>query len=173
MPYFLLPPPHTQSRQHWAFPEDREKAPHLERIETSPFLLRCGKRLQAAWWFRVSRQVAGPYNFLLGEKLRRGCSVGGSQISRWPGTQASACLHWGKETAWPGPQPCSQMFWMILQAADEFAHRLALVAYSVHSHEQREPGMGRERPSLASLYIPHFPSPPNPLLSYSPTLEFR
>lgn len=133
---------HTQSRQHWAFPEDREKAPHLERIEASPFLLRCGKRLQAAWWFRVSRQVAGPYNFLSGEKLRRGCSRGGggggSQISRWPGTQASACLLWGKETAWPGPQPCSQMFRMILQAADEFTHRLALVAYSVHSHEQRE-----------------------------------
>lgn len=43
-----------------------------------------------------------------------------------------------KEAAWPGPQACSHMFWMILQAVDEFPHWLVLVAYLVHSCEQRE-----------------------------------
>jgi len=48
----LHPPPntHTQSRQHWALilplPEDKEKAPHLERDKATPFLVRGGgKRL--------------------------------------------------------------------------------------------------------------------------------
>lgn len=64
--------------------------------------------------------------------------------------QASAGLKWSREATWPGPQPCSYMFWMILQATDEFTHWLTLIAYSVHSHEQRKPRMGKERPSLAS-----------------------
>ena len=56
-----------------------------------------------------------------------------------------------KEAAWPGPQACSHMFWMILQAEDEFPHWQVLVAYLVYSCEQREPRMGKDRASLASL----------------------
>jgi hypothetical protein len=62
---------------------------------------------------------------------------------------------------------------MILQAADEFTHWLALIAYLVHSCEQREPRM-RRRLSLAShpqptLYYPLLiPSTP-----YPPTLELN
>lgn len=56
---------------------------------------------------------------------------------------------------------------MILQAADEFTYGLILVAYLVHSHEQREPRMGKDRTSLASRQTP-YPSTP-----YSPAFELR
>lgn len=93
--------------------------------------------------------------------------------------QAVDCLHWGKEGAWPGPQLCSQMFWMILQAIDEFAHWLPLIAYPVHSHEQRKPRIEKERPSSVFRHTPTPPTPPtphpppNPPLLYSPTFELR
>lgn len=68
-----------------------------------------------------------------------------------------------KEAAWPGPQACSHMFWMILQAEDEFPHWQVLVAYLVYSCEQREPRMGKDRASLASRRAPN----PPPLTLYS------
>lgn len=65
---------------HPSFTEDGRK----------PHIWRCGKKLQAAWWFRVSRQVAGPHSLLSsGEKQRRGCSVGSP---RDPGGQVHKLL---------------------------------------------------------------------------------
>lgn len=145
---------HThQSRQHWGFPEDREKAPHLERDKASPFLVSCGgKKLQTGGSGSPGRWL-GPTASCPPVKSCEEAAPG-SGSPRDPGGQAPQLLPGstpqGKEAAWPGPQPHSHMFWMILKAADELPHGLALIAHPVHGHEQREPRMGKERPSLVS-----------------------
>lgn len=135
---FSLRHPHPKEAP-WAFPEVREKASATSGEDRGLFIS-AEIRQEAAGCLVVQGLQTGHRVLQLpvGCKAEKRLLCGGSQISRWPGTQTSVCLHGGKETAWPGPRPRSHMFWVILQAADEFTHRQALVAYSVHSGEQRE-----------------------------------
>ena len=95
--------------------------------------------------FRISRQEPGPSASCHSVKSWKDAAPWGVPellVARHP-KLLPVCID--KEAAWPGPQACSHMFWMILQAVDEFPHWLVLVAYLVHSCEQREPRMGLHR----------------------------
>lgn len=52
------------------------------------------------------------------------------------GCHSLCSLRWGKGAAGSGPRPHSHVFWVVLQAADEFAHWLALIAHFIHRSEQ-------------------------------------
>lgn len=66
-------------------------------------------------------------------------------------SHASACLPWGKGAVCLGLWPNSHVLWVVLQAADELTHWLALIAHFVHRGEQGKP---RERRSLSSCPYP-------------------
>lgn len=89
-------------------------------------------------------------------------------------SHAPACLPWGKGAACPGLWPNSHVFWVVLQAADELTHWLALIAHFVHRSEQGKP---RETKNLSSSAYPRstlnthaHPRPDSRLTHHFPSL---